>query len=73
MTFVITGTLMSMGRDEAEAMVRLLGGTAAGSVSRKTTYLVAGANTGATKTEAAAKFGVPVIDEERFLQLINQE
>ncbi len=73
MTFVITGTLMSMGRDEAEAMVRLLGGTAAGSVSRKTTYLVAGANTGATKTEAAAKFGIPVIDEQEFLKLVNQE
>ena len=73
MTFVITGTLMSMGRDEAEAMVRLLGGTAAGSVSRKTTYLVAGANTGATKTEAAAKFGIPIIDEQEFLKLINQE
>ena len=64
---------MSMGRDEAEAMVRLLGGTAAGSVSKKTTYLVAGANTGATKTEAAAKNGVPVIDEEQFLQFLNQE
>ena len=73
MTFVITGTLMSMGRDEAEGMVRILGGTAAGSVSRKTTYLVAGENTGATKTEAAAKFGIPVINEEQFLKLLNQE
>lgn len=73
LTFVITGTLSSMGREEAEEMVRMLGGRAAGSVSGKTSYLVAGANTGATKTEAAAKFGVPVISEEEFLKLTTQE
>lgn len=70
-TFVITGTLSSMGRDEAEDMVRALGGTASGSVSKKTTYLVAGANTGATKVSAAEKYGIPVISEEEFLKLLN--
>lgn len=72
LTFVITGTLSSMGREEAEEMVRMLGGRAAGSVSGKTSYLVAGANIGATKTEAAAKFGVPVITEEEFLKLTQE-
>ena len=61
-----------MGREEAEEMVRMLGGRAAGSVSGKTSYLVAGANIGATKTEAAAKFGVPVITEEEFLKLTQE-
>ncbi|MCQ2403075.1 MAG: NAD-dependent DNA ligase LigA [Lentisphaeria bacterium] len=71
-TFVLTGTLTSMGRDEASAKIRALGGTAAGAVSKNTTYLVAGANTGVRKTEKAAELGVQVIDEETFLKLLQQ-
>ena len=68
--FVLTGTLTSMGREEASARIRALGGTAAGAVSKKTTYLVAGANTGATKTAKATELGVQVIDEETFLRML---
>ncbi len=71
-TFVLTGTLASMDRETAAAHIRRLGGAATSSVSRNTTYLVAGANTGARKTEKAAELGVAVIDEETFLKMIGQ-
>ena len=71
-TFVLTGTLSSMDRETAAAHIRRLGGAATSSVSRNTTYLVAGANTGARKTEKAAELGVAVIDEAAFLQMIGQ-
>jgi len=70
MTFVLTGTLQSMKRDEARDHIRRLGGAAAESVSRNTTYLVAGSDTGARKTERAAELGVKVLDEARFLELL---
>lgn len=69
-TFVLTGTLASMDRDTASAKIRALGGNVASSVSRNTTFLVAGANTGAKKTERAAELGVHVIDEEAFLAML---
>jgi DNA ligase (NAD+) len=69
-TFVLTGTLVSMSREQAKERIRLLGGTAAESVSRNTTYLVAGADTGARKTERAAELGVAILDESRFLALL---
>jgi DNA ligase (NAD+) len=71
-TFVITGTLTSMGRDEAGAKVRALGGNVASSVSSKTHYLVCGADAGSKLTKARA-LGVPVLEEGAFLALLKGE
>ncbi|HQX59567.1 MAG: NAD-dependent DNA ligase LigA [Rhodoferax sp.] len=67
-TFVITGTLPSMGRDEAKDLVEAAGGKVAGSVSKKTDYVVAGAEAG-SKLDKALALGVPVIDETRLKEL----
>lgn len=67
-TFVITGTLPSMTRDEASALIAARGGKVAGSVSRKTAYLVAGAEAG-SKLAKAEELGVPVIDEATLRDL----
>lgn len=72
-TFVVTGTLTSMSRDEAEAAVRALGGSATGSVSANTDYLVAGESPGATKVNKASELSVPTIGETEFLELLGQE
>lgn len=72
-TYVITGTLPSMGRDEATLKLRELGATVAGAVSKKTTALIAGENTGTSKLEKATKLGVPVIGEAEFFQLISAQ
>lgn len=68
--FVVTGTLETMGRDEAADKIRALGGTFQTSVAKDTTYLVAGANVGASKLEKAKKYGTKVIDEQEFLKLL---
>jgi DNA ligase (NAD+) len=70
-TFVLTGTLKSMTRGEAEERIRSLGGVAASSVSRKTDYLVAGGDPG-SKLEKAQRLKVPVLDEAAFLELISK-
>jgi DNA ligase (NAD+) len=69
-TFVITGTLSSMTRGEAEERIKALGGTAGSSVSKKTDFLVVGADPG-SKLERARKLKVPVLDEAAFLELMD--
>ncbi len=68
-TFVFTGTLDTMDRPDAEAIVRRLGGKAAGSVSSKTDYLVAGPGAG-SKLEKAQRLKVTILDEQEFLKLV---
>ncbi len=71
-TFVITGTLTSLGRDEAAAKIRMLGGNVSGSISAKTHYLVCGADAGSKLTKAQ-ELGVPVLEEGEFLALLKGE
>jgi DNA ligase (NAD+) len=68
-TYVITGTLESMSRDEATTAVERLGGKVASAVSRKTTAVIVGAEAG-SKAEKARTLGVPMLDEPAFLKLI---
>ncbi len=68
LTFVVTGTLPSLSREEAHAMIEAAGGKAGDSVSRKTSYVVAGEKAG-SKLDKANKLGVPVIDEAKLREL----
>ncbi len=69
MTFVLTGTLPTYTRSEAGALVEKYGGKVSGSVSKKTTYVLAGEEAGSKLTKAQS-LGVPVIDEATFLEMI---
>lgn len=69
--FVITGTLDSMSREAAAEAIRKLGGTFQNTVSKETTYLVAAANTGASKLAKAKKYGVKIITEQQLLELLS--
>ena len=69
-SFVITGTLQSMGRDTAAEKIRELGGTFQTAVAKDTTYLVAGGKVGASKLKKAEQYGTKIIDEQTLLELI---
>jgi DNA ligase (NAD+) len=70
-TFVITGTLVGMSRDEAKEILEKLGAKVAGSVSAKTSYVVVGADPG-SKFEKAKALGVPILDEEGFIRIVSR-
>ncbi len=72
-TFVLTGTLESMGRDEAKAEIRRRGGDVAGSVSGQTAGLIVGGDAGGAKSRAAKEQGVRVIAEPEFLALLGRK
>lgn len=70
-TFVLTGTLVSMGRDEASEKIKMKGGKTSSSVSKNTSFVVAGANPG-SKLDKAEKLGVIILSEGDFLKLIGE-
>ena len=72
LTFVITGTLPALSREEAKERIEQLGGKVSDSISKKTHYLVAGEKAG-SKLDKAGKLGVPVLDEAGLLQLIAEK
>lgn len=70
-SYIVTGTLSSMGREEAEDKLRALGATVTSSVTKTTTALIVGEKPGKGKTDKADKLGIPRISEAEFLKLIN--
>jgi DNA ligase (NAD+) len=69
MTFVLTGALSLFTREEATEKIELFGGKAAGSVSKKTTYVVVGENAG-SKERKARELGIPILTEAQFLEMM---
>ena len=72
LTFVLTGTLPTLSRAQAQEMIRKNGGKATGSVSKKTSVVLAGESAG-SKLDKARELGVQIIDEAQFLQMIEQQ
>lgn len=71
MTFVLTGTLPTLKRDQAKEMIEKRGGKCSGSVSKKTTYVLAGEEAGSKLTKAN-ELGITVIDEEQFMKMLEE-
>uniref|UniRef100_A0A665WMT2 Replication factor C subunit 1 n=1 Tax=Echeneis naucrates TaxID=173247 RepID=A0A665WMT2_ECHNA len=71
--FVLTGVLESMERDDAKALIERYGGKVTGNVSKKTTYVVQGRDSGASKLEKAESFGTKILDEDSLLELIRSK
>ena len=71
-SYIVTGTLSSMGREEAEDRLRQLGATVTSSVTKNTTALIVGEKPGKSKTTKAEKLGTPVMNEAEFLKLIGK-
>ena len=69
-TIVLTGALSRFTREEATEKIELLGGKASGSVSKKTSFVVAGENAG-SKERKARELGIPVLTEDEFLEMIS--
>ena len=69
-SYIVTGTLESMGREEAEDKLRMLGATVTSSVTKNTTALIVGDKPGKSKLDKAEKLGIPQISEEEFLKLL---
>lgn len=72
LTFVLTGTLPTLKRDQAKEMIEKRGGKCSGSVSKKTSYVVAGEEAGSKLTKAN-ELGIPVLTEEQFLEMIGED
>jgi len=70
LTFVLTGTLPTLAREDAKQLIEAQGGKVAGSVSKKTSYVVAGADPG-SKLDRAGELGVPVIDEQQLKEVLH--
>ncbi|MBD5346368.1 MAG: NAD-dependent DNA ligase LigA [Bacteroides sp.] len=70
-TFVISGTFTHHSRDQYKEIIESHGGRNSSSISKKTDYILAGENMGPAKLEKAGKLGVPIIDEDTFLSMIN--
>uniref|UniRef100_A0A8D3BPL0 Replication factor C subunit 1 n=1 Tax=Scophthalmus maximus TaxID=52904 RepID=A0A8D3BPL0_SCOMX len=68
--FVLTGVLESMERDDAKSLIERYGGKVTGNVSKKTTYMVQGRDSGVSKIEKAESFGTKILDEDALLELI---
>ena len=71
MTFVVTGALEGWSRDEAHELIKRLGGRPTGSVSKKTSYVLAGADAG-SKLDKALALGVPVLTEAQFREMAGE-
>ena len=71
LTFVVTGTLPNFSREQAEERIKLAGGRVTGSVSAKTSYVLAGESPGG-KIEKARKLSIPVIDEAEWLSMLGE-
>ncbi len=71
-TVVVTGTLPTLKRQEAESLIRAHGGNPSGSVSKKTSFLLCGADAGSKLTKAQS-LGIPILNEAEFLEIINQK